>query len=190
MSEIKFEKKEKPEELLRAEKFIDDAKVNEAYDLLNNFERKEGLTLHEKVSSHLLRADLLFQQGRNKEVLILAQETYDMSLGLGKNLYSVDCLLFMARSFIVFGKNNKALDVITQGEELLKSVTQELSSEIMKREANILYLKAGVSANKSEVNLCLKYLKQSLELTKVRIESYFGREKEKQTGLEDWFGAT
>lgn len=30
------------------------------------------------------------------------------------------------------------------------------------------------------------YLVQSLELTRVRIESYFGREKEKQTGLGDW----
>lgn len=32
------------------------------------------------------------------------------------------------------------------------------------------------------------YLKQTLELTKVRIESYFGREKEKQSSLGDWFG--
>jgi DNA polymerase II large subunit len=30
------------------------------------------------------------------------------------------------------------------------------------------------------------YLKQTLELLKVRVESYFGREKEKQTGLGDW----
>ncbi len=30
------------------------------------------------------------------------------------------------------------------------------------------------------------YLKQSLELTKNRIEEYFGREKEKQIGLRDW----
>ncbi|MBW2988391.1 hypothetical protein KY318_02675, partial [Candidatus Woesearchaeota archaeon] len=30
------------------------------------------------------------------------------------------------------------------------------------------------------------YLKQSLELTKSRIEEYFGKEKEKQVGLSDW----
>ncbi|MCK4384122.1 MAG: hypothetical protein KAW66_12560, partial [Candidatus Lokiarchaeota archaeon] len=63
MNEKIFKKKDKPEELIRAEKLIDDAKVNEAHDLLNNFEKKEGLTLHDKVSSHLLRTDLLFQQG-------------------------------------------------------------------------------------------------------------------------------
>ena len=62
--------KEKPQELIRAEKLIDDAKVNETHDLLYNFEKKEGLTLHDKVSSHLLRTELLFQQGRHKEVLL------------------------------------------------------------------------------------------------------------------------
>ena len=63
MDEEKLMEKKIPEELIRAEKLIDDAKVNEAHDLLNNFEKKEGLTLHDKVSSHLLRTDLLFQQG-------------------------------------------------------------------------------------------------------------------------------
>ncbi|MEE9379762.1 MAG: hypothetical protein V3V33_17180, partial [Candidatus Lokiarchaeia archaeon] len=125
---------EKPEELIQAEKLIDDAKVNEAHELLNNFERKEGLTLHDKVSSHLLRADLLFQQGRYKEVVMLAEETYDMSLGLGKNLQSVDYLILRAESLRYLGKPNKSLDVIIQGEQLLKNLTQVLSSTRMKRE--------------------------------------------------------
>ena len=32
------------------------------------------------------------------------------------------------------------------------------------------------------------YLKQTLDLTKRRIESYFGKEEEKQEGLDKWFG--
>ncbi|MFC1741273.1 hypothetical protein ACFL3V_01935 [Nanoarchaeota archaeon] len=32
------------------------------------------------------------------------------------------------------------------------------------------------------------YLKQSLELTKRRVEGIFGKEKEKQVGLGAWFG--
>ncbi|MBN1275200.1 DNA polymerase II large subunit [Candidatus Woesearchaeota archaeon] len=32
------------------------------------------------------------------------------------------------------------------------------------------------------------YLRQTLELTRVRVESYFGKEKEKQTGLAGWLG--
>ncbi len=155
---------EKPEELIRVEKLIDDAKVNEAHDRLNNFERKEGLTLHEKVSSHLLRTDLLFQQGRHKEVLTLAEETYDMSLGLGKNLLSVDCFILMAGSLVWFGNPDKALDRVLQGEELLKNLTQIESSEYMKREASIARIKGRSYYRKRDIELALKYLKQSLEL--------------------------
>jgi DNA polymerase II large subunit len=32
------------------------------------------------------------------------------------------------------------------------------------------------------------FLKQTLELTKRRIESFFGKDKEKQEGLGKWFG--
>ena len=109
---------QKPEELLRAEKLIDDAKVKEAHELLNNFERKEGLTLHDKVASHLLRADLLFQQGRYEEVLTLAEQTYKESLGLGKNLLSVDILLIMAWALLCLFQTDKSHDIIQQGEEL------------------------------------------------------------------------
>jgi DNA polymerase II large subunit len=50
----------------------------------------------------------------------------------------------------------------------------------------IKYLEPSISlAKKYEVST---YLMQSLELTKRRIEDNFGREKEKQVGLGDWFG--
>ncbi len=155
---------EKPEELLRAEKLIDDAKVKEAHELLNNFERKEGLTLHDKIASHLLKCDLLYQQGRYKEVLTHAEEIYDMSLGLGKNLQSVDCFIHMAESLLWLKKPDKALDVIIQGEELLKNLTQQSSSEYMKREASIAKIKGKYYYRKLDIDLSLKYLKQSLEL--------------------------
>jgi len=156
--------KKKPDELVQARQLIDDAKVNEAHELLNNFERKEGLTLQDKVSSHVLRTDLLFQQGRHKEVLKLAEKTHDMSLGLGKNLQSVDCFILMAGSLVWFGKPDKALDILTQGEELLKNLTQVLSSEYMKREASIARIKGRYYYRKPNIELTFKYLKQSLEL--------------------------
>lgn len=164
MSEKISIKEDTPEELTLAEKLIDDAKVNKAHELLNNFERKEGLTLHDKVSSHVLRTDLLFQQGRHKEVLTLAQDTYDMSLGLGKNLQSVDCFIIMAESLIWFGKPDKALDILIQGEELLKNLTQILSSEYMKREASIAKIKGRYYYRKHDIDLALKHFKQSLKL--------------------------
>ncbi len=45
----------------------------------------------------------------------------------------------------------------------------------------------GYSLDLAEKYKVSNYLKQTLELTKVRIESYFGKEKEKQTGLGEFF---
>ncbi len=164
MNDQKQEKIEKPVELLRAEKLIDDAKVNEAHELLDNFERKEGLTLLNKVVSHLLRADLLFQQGRYRESISLAEQTYKESLGLGKNILSVDCFIHMAYSLWVLAKFDKFFDVIIQGEELLKNLTQVLSSTRMKREAYLAFLKGLFYGYTGEIDLALNYTKQSLEL--------------------------
>ncbi len=164
MNEKISRKEDTPEELTLAEKLIDDAKVNEAHELLDNFERKEGLTIHDKVSSHLLRADLLYQQGRYEESLSLAEQTYKESLGLGKNLQSVDCFIHMAKSLRSLRKPDKSLDVIIQGEELLKNLPQVLSSEGMKREAFIAFLKGYYYEDIGKIDLNLNYLRQSLEL--------------------------
>jgi len=164
MNEKIINKKDKPEELIRAEKLIDDAKVDEAHELLNNFERKEGLTLHDKILSHLLKCDLLYQQGHYKEVIILAQETYNISLRLGKNLQSVDCLIPMAESLVWLGNPDKIFDVIIQGEELLKNLTKVFSSEHMRREASIAGIKGSYYFRIQDSNLALKHLKQSLKL--------------------------
>ncbi len=49
----------------------------------------------------------------------------------------------------------------------------------------VKYLEPSISlANKYNVSV---YLKQTLELTKQRIEDVFGKEKEKQAGLGSWF---
>ncbi len=164
MSEKISRKEDTLEELALAEKLIDDAKVNEAHELLNNFEKKEGLTLHDKISSQLLRTDLLFQQGRFRESLTLAEQTSKESLKLGKILQSVDCFFFMAYSSVRLGKLDEALDVIIQGEELLKNLTQVLSSKRMKREASIALIKGYFYEHKVEIDFGLKYFKQSSEL--------------------------
>jgi len=58
--EQKFTKNLKSDELIRAEKLIDEGKHDEAFTLLNNYEQKEGLTNHDKASCHLLQCQILY----------------------------------------------------------------------------------------------------------------------------------
>ena len=52
--------------------------------------------------------------------------------------------------------------------------------------AIIKYLEPAISL--SEKYNLLSYLKQTLMLTKDRVEGVFGKEKDKQEGLNRWFG--
>ncbi len=156
--------KEKPEEIIRAEQLSDKGKLDEALTLLNNYEQKIGHTLHEIVLCHLLKCKLLFQQGKYEDVVKLAEQTYKESLGLGQNLLSIDILLIMANALDWLDQTDKAQDIVKQGEELLKTLTQELPAEYKQREAYIAFLKAAFYSNIGEVELTLKHLEYSLVL--------------------------
>ena len=159
--------KKKPEELIRAEKLIDDGKFDDALQIMKNFEEDRERTLYDIVLSHLIKCDLLLQQGLNNDSVKLAEQTYKESLGLGKNLLSVDALVFMVESLIRLSKYDEALDVNKQGEELLKSFTQKLSSEYKRREASIAYIKGKISFYKSEMDQALEQIEYSLALREV-----------------------
>jgi len=142
MSEHKL--KRKPKELILAKQLIDECKLDEAEQLIKNFEEKGGHTLYDLVLCHLLNCELLFWRGLYQDVVKLAEQTYKESLGLGKNLLSVDILLRMAFALLWLGDTNKFVEIIKQGEELLKALTQELPAEYKQREAYIAYLKGWI----------------------------------------------
>jgi len=160
----KLEGKEKPEELVQAQLLIDDAKVDEALQILRNFEEKRDHTLHNKVYYHLLKCELLRQQGLLENVIKLAEKTYNESLGLGKNLLSVDALLLMAGALLRLNRSDLAFDKIKQGEGLLKTLTQELLADNKQRKADVAYIKGLFYDYKSDTNQALEHHEQSLAL--------------------------
>jgi len=156
--------KEKPQELILAQQFIDEGKLDEALTLLNNYEQKEGLTHHDKVSCHLLQSKILRWQGKVKEALMLAEETYKESLGLGKSLLSVDALMWMAHALIWLNRLDDAFNIIKQGEELLKTLPQEVPTDYKQREASIAVAKGVFYQFKGDADRALEHYEHGLAL--------------------------
>jgi len=151
-------------ELNRAKKLIDECKLDEADQLIKNFEEKGEHTLHDIVLCHFLKCELLSERGLNEDVVKLAEQTYKESLGLGKNLLSVDILLIMALALLRLYQTDKAHDITKQGEQLLKTLTQELPAEYKQKEAYIASLKGWVYAQKGEADLAIKQFELSISL--------------------------
>jgi len=164
MSEQKAQVREKPEELIQAKQLIDECKLDEARQLLRNFEEKGSHTLYDIVLCHFLKCKLLLWQGLYEDLVKLAEETYKESLGLGKNLLSVDILLIMANALIWLNQNDEFRDILKQGEELLEVLPQELLADYKQREAYIAWLKGRLYVDLKDADLALKYLEHSLAL--------------------------
>jgi hypothetical protein len=63
---------DKPEELIRAEKLIDDGIFDKALEIMKEFERKAKQSSQSIVLSHLLECNLLFQQSLYEKVTELS----------------------------------------------------------------------------------------------------------------------
>ncbi len=162
-------------ELTQAKKLIYEGNFDEALQLMKNFEERGDISLQDLVSWHLVKCHMFLQQYSFIELMELAEQTYKESLGLGKSLLSVDALYYIGcglrlsyGSIIGILDLKKADEIIKQGEDLLKTLTNEPLKEYKKREAKITLLKGAVyNSPAAEIrypDLALEQLEKSLEL--------------------------
>ena len=164
MNEELLANKDTAKELILVKQLLSECKLDQADQLIKKFEEKEGHTLHDLVLGHLLNCELLFLRGLHQDVVKLADQAYKESLKLGKILILVDILLIKAHSLVYHKQSDNLLATIKQGEELLKSLPQELPAEYKEREAYIAYLKGWYYIFIDEAEQALKNFEYSLEL--------------------------
>lgn len=167
MSEEQLVEKNKPEELIKAEQLIDNDKLDEALTFLINYEQKEGLNKHDKLSCHLLQCQILHWQGKPKELIKQAKQAYKESGELKNSFLKVDSLFLMVPALLMLDKFDEAFDVIKQGEDLIQTIPQELTKAYKQRKANLAFIKGwsyneGLDPNESD--LSSKHLEQSLTI--------------------------
>jgi len=154
-------------ELIQAKQLIDESLYDEALQLIKDFEDKGVLNLTEKIFSQLLKSDIYLQCGSYDRAFKLAEQAYEDSLGLGKNLISVDALLLMVEAGLPGYPFEKLLEIFKQAEELLDKFTKPIKTEYNRCKANILYLKGRYYAATyiaDRFNKSLKCLEQSLTM--------------------------
>jgi len=180
MSEIKL--KEKPEELIQAEKFIVEGKFEEAQQLMEKFKKRGQFSLKDTLSCNLLKINIMIQQGLYEDAIKLANQTYNESSGLRENLLAFDALNLETKALFWLYRSDEALDKIKEGEELLNVIKQEFLGDHKLRESAIEYLKTwfyilmndGDKADK-HAEFCLtlrKELNNKQELAEALISSW------------------
>jgi len=130
-----------PKELIRARKLIEEAKFEEALQLVNEFGEKKDLSSDEQISYYTLKSILAGFFFNKIECLEYAEKAYHASGKLENSLLLLDVYIQMANGLGWHLKTNEANEFIQKSEELLKILPQEPSTELIKRRATIMWLK-------------------------------------------------
>ncbi|MFX1524864.1 MAG: tetratricopeptide repeat protein [Promethearchaeota archaeon] len=153
-------------EFIQVEKLIDQGKHEEAIKMMKEFEQIGEASQYNNIKLNLLKCELFYQKGMYEIVIDFAQKAYEVSLSIGKSLFSVDALLNMARASIFLYELENAFKFIRQSEEMLKTLAHYPPIEYKRRKATIDYEKGRYYGRTLDFALSIKHLEESLAIRK------------------------
>jgi tetratricopeptide (TPR) repeat protein len=164
MGEQELEKNVKPEELIQAEKLVEEGEFDKALKLLNTFDKKNRTPYNDKLSCYHLKGQLLIWQGKYEEAINISEEMYKFSQLYHYKLKSIDALILLSHIYSYQYDDDRALNIIKQAERLLKEISQESTKVFLDREAHLTYCKGLIFAHKGDLARALECLERSLTL--------------------------
>ncbi|MFX0106207.1 MAG: tetratricopeptide repeat protein [Candidatus Hodarchaeota archaeon] len=155
-----------PKELINAEKLIEEGKIEEALQLLNDFGKKKDLSYHERISYYTLKSLVAFYFLDRNECTKYAEMAYQESHKLENSLLLLDVYIQMAFSLLFSSKPREASEFIKKSEDLKRILPQELSPELKKRKAYILWCKGVTHHLKGDLEKAKDFREEALTILK------------------------
>jgi tetratricopeptide (TPR) repeat protein len=154
-------------------------KVEEALEIVVNFEEKKQITPKEQLWVLLLKGWLKIINQQSEEALELGEQAYQLSQKLGAVPESIDALLIKLPN-ILSRDSDKALELISKAEEIFYSLPEEISDRDKNRFLSaILVMKSNHYYVRGEFDNSIELALKSLELAKkienkISIASIYG----------------
>jgi tetratricopeptide (TPR) repeat protein len=155
-----------PKELINTEKLIEQGKIEQAVQLLNDFGKKKDLSYHERISYYRLKSLVAFYFLDRNECTKYAEKAYQESQELENSLLLLDVYIQMAFSLLFSSKPREASEFIKKSEDLKRILPQELSPELKKRKAYILWCRAVIHHQKGDLEKAKEFREEALPILK------------------------
>jgi tetratricopeptide (TPR) repeat protein len=153
-------------ELNQIELLIGEEKFENALQDVEKFEKKDDLSENNRIKNQVLKSLILTKMGVYETALEIAQRSIDESQHLDNPLLELDSSLSLANALFEHGKLNECLDVIIDGEILLKEIKSVEKLERTKKEAALNLLKGKIYRKKSDFKLAHENLQKCLAISK------------------------
>jgi len=153
----------RPEELIQAEQLIYEAKFNEAFEIIENFEKKGTPTEKDTLSALIMKGWIYNYKYQWKEANQIGERVYKESQKIGDLSLTIDALLLKGEPMF-HGKLDDALEYVLEAEKKLDVIADDSSSDYIRRKASIFFYKARFYLLKSIYNKALECALQCLEI--------------------------
>jgi tetratricopeptide (TPR) repeat protein len=128
-----------PKELAYASELMDQAKLGEALEIIENFEDTTSLSPEDQLSALLLKSMIYGFSLNHEKRVECSERAYQLSQDLGLVPESIEALIGKA-SIAFIGNLDKATNYITDAERRLSSLANDSSSSLLRR--NLLMIKS------------------------------------------------
>lgn len=153
----------RPEELIYTEELMYSGKVEEALEIVVNFEKKRNITAKEQLWVSLLKGVIHVVKNQYKEGIELGNYSYDLSGKLGMIPESIEALILKA--YILFhGNPNESLIHILEAEKLLSLHPDRSSNYLSRLDLGIFSVKPWSYFYRGELTTALELAFKALEL--------------------------
>lgn len=150
-------------DLTLAEQLMYQAKFEETLKILKNLEEKEIEPSEEQLLIFLLEGKVYSYKEQYRKAVDLGDRVYQLNKKLGIISLTIDSLLLKAR-MVFLGMLEKALEHISEAENLLNSMSDKSSSEFLRLKADFLLIKSIACHYSTDHNKALELAQEWLAL--------------------------
>ncbi|MHA1986554.1 MAG: tetratricopeptide repeat protein [Promethearchaeota archaeon] len=155
------------EELERGMFLHNEGKIEEAIQIISNFERLENVSLEDNHYFRFLKANILSSKGNFQESLKIIEEDYQEQKEQKNLLFLIDSIVVKWGALLMLYGQKGAQEVredVIFCEKLLKSVVEEPEVEVKLRKGFILYLKGYFFLWEQKFDKSIEHLKKSQDI--------------------------
>ncbi|MHA2399012.1 MAG: tetratricopeptide repeat protein [Promethearchaeota archaeon] len=133
--------KQPPKELIHARELLDQGKLDETLEIIENFEKKESLDAGERLSALLIKGSVYLYKQRTRKAVNIYNIAYQMSQDLGSTVESISALT--GKAYLAFlGDTDIASTYILDAETKLNSLADDPSLRLYRR--GISFIKSWI----------------------------------------------
>ncbi len=151
-------------ELERGWSLFNKGKLDEALQILDNFERKEDLTPEDNHYCRFLKGIILLYTGRFQESLKIAEQDYQESEKQNKPLFLIDSIYTKWNILFALGRVPETWEDVVLCEKLLKSVSEDPPTEVEMRIGFFYYMRGYFFFWEHNYDNALEYHRKSLSI--------------------------